>query len=61
MVNSVKQAYSRLRLKFMPFLDSFQACFKDKYRFFAGLYFTYRIAIALFSFQRDSVYMLYCC
>ena len=45
--DSVKQAYSRLRLKFMPFLDSFQACFKDKYRFFAGLYFTYRIVVPL--------------
>ena len=45
--DSVKWAYNKLRLKFMPFLDSFQACFKDKYRFFAGLYFTYRIVIPL--------------
>lgn len=28
------------RLK--PILDSFQGCFKDNFRFFAGLYFTYR-------------------
>ena len=43
----VKQVYNKLRLKFMPFLDSFQACFKDKYRFFAGLYFAYRVLIPL--------------
>ena len=28
--------------KLKPFLDSFQGCFKDDYRFFAGLYFLYR-------------------
>ena len=33
--------YSKLK----PFLDSFQSCFKDKYRFFAGLYFVYRALI----------------
>ena len=44
---SIKQAYTKLRFKFMPFLDSFQASFKGKYRFFAGLYFTYRIVIPL--------------
>ena len=44
---SVKLVYNKLRLKFMPFLDSFQACFKDKYRFFAGLYFAYRVLIPL--------------
>ena len=31
------------RLK--PLLDSFQSCFKDNFRFFAGLYFFYRISI----------------
>ena len=29
------------RLK--PLLDSFQSCFKDNFRFFAGLYFIYRV------------------
>ena len=43
----VKQAYNKLHFKFMPFLDSFQASFKDKYRFFAGLYFFYRILVPL--------------
>ena len=33
--------YSRLK----PFLDSFQGCFKDKYRVFAGIYFLYRVLI----------------
>ena len=33
--------YSKLK----PFLDSFQGCFKDNYRIFAGLYFVYRILI----------------
>ena len=28
----------------MPFADSFQSCFKDNLRFFAGLYFVYRLA-----------------
>ena len=32
-----------------PIFDSFQSCFKDKYRFFAGLYFLYRL-VALLSF-----------
>ena len=39
--------YNRLRLKLMPFLDSFQACFKDRKRYFAGLYFVYRLLIPL--------------
>ena len=39
--------YNRLRLKLMPFLDSFQACFKDRYRYFAGLYFLYRLIIPM--------------
>ena len=31
--------------KLIPFLDCFQSCYKDKLRFFAGLYFVYRVAI----------------
>ena len=27
----------------MPLFDSFQSCFKDRYRFFSGLYFFYRV------------------
>jgi hypothetical protein len=33
-----------------PMFDSFQSCFKDKYRFFAGLYFFYRL-VALLSYS----------
>ena len=32
-----------------PIFDSFQSCFRDKYRFFAGFYFLYRL-VALVSF-----------
>ena len=35
--------------KMKPLFDSFQGCYKDKYRFFAGLYFLYRF-VALISF-----------
>ena len=45
----VSWLYGRLRLKLMPFLDSFQACFKDSHRYFAGLYFLYRLIIPLLS------------
>ena len=31
----------------LPLFDSFQSCYKDKLRFFAGLYFLYRIAAFL--------------
>ena len=50
----VKWKYNRLRLKLMPFLDPFQACFKDKHRFFAGLYFIYRILFPLLALVNDS-------
>ena len=43
----IKFMYNRLRLKLMPFLDSFQACFEDNKRYFAGLYFIYRLFIPL--------------
>ena len=56
----VKQAYNKLHFKFMPFLDSFQASFKDKYRFFAGLYFSYRIVVPLlYLFFRNTVSTCY--
>ena len=33
-----------------PIFDAFQSCFKDKYRFFAGLYFLYRVIfVSIFS------------
>ena len=33
--------------KLKPILDSFQGCFKDRFRFFAGLYFFYRLFAAI--------------
>ena len=38
----------------MPMFDVFQGCFKDNFRFFAGLYFFYRIAILVpFAFSES--------
>ena len=37
-------------------IDSFQGCFKDRYRFFAGLFFLYRFVISLsFAFATNAV------
>lgn len=33
--------------KLIPFIDCFQSCYKDRYRFFAGLYFVYRVGLLL--------------
>ena len=42
--------------KFKPVIDSFQGCFKDRYRFFAGLFFLYRFVISLsFAFSTNAV------
>ena len=35
--------------KFKPFFDTFQGTFKDKHRYFAGLFFLYRLLILVFS------------
>ena len=38
--------------KCVPFFDAFQSCFKNKYRFFAGLYFLYRaMAVAVLTLK----------
>ena len=40
--------------KLMPLLDAFQSCFKPELRFFAGVYFAYRIAIfAVLTFSKN--------
>ena len=45
--------------KLKPFFDSFQGCFKDEYRFFAGLFFIYRL-LALTSYAvTDSLTLFY--
>ena len=45
--NAVTYTLHRLRMKLKPFLDSFQGCFKDNCRCFAGLFFLYRILLVL--------------
>ena len=45
--NAITYTLHRLRMKLKPFLDSFQGCFKDNCRYFAGLFFLYRISLVL--------------
>ena len=45
--NAITYTLHRLRMKLKPFLDSFQGCFKDNCRCFAGLFFLYRIILVL--------------
>ena len=40
--NSPSLTNRLLLIDLKPLLDSFQGCFKDRYRFFAGMYFLYR-------------------
>ena len=40
-----KQPWTKLHNQLKPLLDSFQGTFKDKFRFFSGLFFLYRILI----------------
>lgn len=42
--------------KLRPFLDAFQGCYKDEFRFFAGLYFIYRIIILTTSTFSSTVF-----
>ncbi len=46
--------------KLLPFFDSFQGTFKEKYRFFAGLYFVYRVIIlsSLFALRMTVIYLV---
>uniref|UniRef100_A0A1X7VCG7 TRP C-terminal domain-containing protein n=1 Tax=Amphimedon queenslandica TaxID=400682 RepID=A0A1X7VCG7_AMPQE len=44
-----KNLFRRVEM-FKPIFDAFQGCFKDKYRFFSGLYFLYRVIfVSIFS------------
>ena len=42
-----------------PLIDTFQGCFKDNVRFFAGLYFLYRFILLLFDVFIDSFSKFY--
>lgn len=39
------QPWTRIKIRLKPILDSFQNCFKDNMRWFAGMYFLYRTII----------------
>lgn len=45
--------------RLMPFLDSFQGCFKHNCRYFAGLYFIYRLAISMAFALSDNGMLFY--
>ena len=57
--NAVTYTLHRLRMKLKPFLDSFQGCFKDNCRCFAGLFFVYRILLLLPMTYSQSIDMYY--
>ena len=57
--NAITYTLHRLRMKLKPFLDSFQGCFKDNCRCFAGLFFLYRILILLPMTYSESIDMYY--
>ncbi len=60
--NSVVSFVSKLFpfYKLLPFFDSFQGTFKEKYRFFAGLFFVYRVIIlsSLFALRMTVIYLV---
>ena len=48
--------FSRWQNRLTPFFDSFQGCFKDNCRYFAGLFFLYRLAISIaFAFSDNGM------
>ena len=52
---------SQWRSRMMPFFDSFQSCFKDNCRYFAGLYFVYRLAFSMvFAFTDNAMEFYFC-
>ena len=57
--DAITYTLHRLRMKLKPFLDSFQGCFKDNCRCFAGLFFLYRILILLPMTYSESIDMYY--
>lgn len=49
----------RLRMNLKLFLDSFQGCFKDKCRIFAGLFFVYRILIVIGNYMNNLLWNIF--
>lgn len=48
-------------LRLVPFMDAFQGCYKDNCRYFAGLYFVYRLAFTMAFAFTDTVVSGYFC
>ena len=48
--------WTLFRMKFKPFLDSFQGCFRDDTRYFAGLFFFYRVVIYITSMMAKNTF-----
>ena len=57
--NSFTYCLHRFRMKLKPFLDSFQGCFKDNCRCFAGLFFFYRVIVLAPSVYSSSIVFSY--
>ena len=53
------QAFNRLRMLLKPFLDSFQGCFKNNCRVFAGFFFIYRIILGEWLIYVTNIYTQY--
>ena len=51
--------FSQWQIRFTPFFDSFQGCFKDNCRYFSGLFFIYRLAISMAFALSDNGMELY--
>ena len=49
----------QVRMKMKPFLDSFQGCFKDNCRIFAGFFFVYRVLVFLPTVYTASITVVY--
>lgn len=45
--------------KLIPFLDCFQSCYKDRYRFFAGVYYLYRTSLLICFATTNSILELF--
>ena len=52
-VNSLSEKLPMRLSNLKPLFDSFQSCFKDNLRFFAGLYFLYRWTLLFVYFVKD--------
>ena len=57
--NSFTYCLHRFRMKLKPFLDSFQGCFKDNCRCFAGLFFFYRVIVLTPAVYSNSIVFSY--